>query len=81
MSRAAASNCLSAGGWTRRRRQIIANAMGRNPLGRLTTPEDVARALVLFASDHASWLNGTVIRLDGGEDAVELTWSEEEKGA
>ncbi len=62
-------------------RQIIANAMGRNPLGRLTTPEDVARALVLFASDHASWLNGTVIRLDGGEDAVELTWSEEEKGA
>jgi NAD(P)-dependent dehydrogenase (short-subunit alcohol dehydrogenase family) len=61
-------------------RQIIANAMGRNPLGRLTLPEDVARALVLFASDHAGWLNGTVVRLDGGEDAVELDWSEEEKG-
>jgi NAD(P)-dependent dehydrogenase (short-subunit alcohol dehydrogenase family) len=58
--------------------QIIANAMGRNPLGRLTLPEDVARALVLFASDHAGWLNGTVVRLDGGEDAVELDWSEKE---
>jgi NAD(P)-dependent dehydrogenase (short-subunit alcohol dehydrogenase family) len=58
--------------------QIIANAMGRNPLGRLTLPEDVARALVLLASDHAGWLNGTVVRLDGGEDAVELDWSEKE---
>ena len=62
-------------------RQIIANAMGRNPLGRLTQPEDVARALVLLASDHAAWLNATVIRLDGGEDAVELDWSEEESQA
>ncbi|MEO5928442.1 MAG: SDR family oxidoreductase [Candidatus Kapaibacterium sp.] len=61
--------------------QIIANAMGRNPSRRLTTPEDVARALILLASDHASWINGTVIRLDGGEDVVELNWTEQEKSA
>ncbi|MEP7217726.1 MAG: SDR family oxidoreductase, partial [Bacteroidota bacterium] len=61
--------------------QIIANAMGRNPSRRLTTPEDVARALILLASDHANWINGTVIRLDGGEDVVELNWTEQEKSA
>jgi NAD(P)-dependent dehydrogenase (short-subunit alcohol dehydrogenase family) len=56
--------------------EIIQHAMERNPLRRLTTPEDVARAIVLFASDHASWINGTVLRLDGGEDVVELNWTD-----
>lgn len=56
--------------------KIIKHAMDRNPGGRLTSPEDVARAIVLFASDHAAWINGTVLRLDGGEDIVELNWTE-----
>jgi enoyl-[acyl-carrier-protein] reductase (NADH) len=56
--------------------EIIKHAMDRNPAGRLTTPEDVARAIVLFASDHGAWMNGTVIRLDGGEDVVELNWTD-----
>jgi len=61
--------------------EIIGHAMQRNPFGRLTTPEDVARAIVLLASDHASWINGSVIRLDGGEDIVELNWSRDERKA
>jgi NAD(P)-dependent dehydrogenase (short-subunit alcohol dehydrogenase family) len=39
----------------------------KNPLGRLTTPEDVAAAVCLLASDEARWINGAIVRVDGGE--------------
>ncbi len=42
----------------------------RNPAGRLTTPEDVACAIVALMSDKAHWVTGNVIRVDGGEDIV-----------
>lgn len=61
--------------------EIIAHASERNPFGRLTVPEDVGRAVVMLSSDYASWINGTVVRLDGGEDVVELNWSRNEGGA
>ncbi len=48
--------------------KLIAGAVARNPFGRLTEPEDVARALVLLASQDARWINGNVLRIDGGED-------------
>jgi enoyl-[acyl-carrier protein] reductase III len=38
-----------------------------NPSGRLTQPEDVARALVALTSPHAYWITGNVINVDGGE--------------
>jgi NAD(P)-dependent dehydrogenase (short-subunit alcohol dehydrogenase family) len=44
-----------------------AQALSRNPMGRLTTPEDVANVIGLLASDEAGWINGEVIRVDGGE--------------
>jgi len=44
-----------------------AQALSRNPMGRLTTPEDVARVIALLATDDAGWINGEVIRVDGGE--------------
>jgi NAD(P)-dependent dehydrogenase (short-subunit alcohol dehydrogenase family) len=44
-----------------------AQAMVRNPFGRLTTPRDVANVIGLLASDDAAWINGTLIRVDGGE--------------
>jgi NAD(P)-dependent dehydrogenase (short-subunit alcohol dehydrogenase family) len=44
-----------------------AQALARNPMGRLTTPEDVAAVIGLLASDEAGWINGEVIRVDGGE--------------
>lgn len=44
-----------------------AQALARNPFGRLTTPRDVANAIALLASDDAAWINGDVIRVDGGE--------------
>jgi meso-butanediol dehydrogenase / (S,S)-butanediol dehydrogenase / diacetyl reductase len=36
------------------------------PLGRVGTPEDVASAVLFLASDEASWITGTVLRVDGG---------------
>lgn len=48
--------------------KLIAGATARNPFGRLTEPDDVARALVLLAQQDARWINGNVLRIDGGED-------------
>jgi len=45
-------------------------ARAKNPGGRLTTPEDVAKAVVLLADENAYWISGNVIGVDGGEDVV-----------
>jgi enoyl-[acyl-carrier protein] reductase III len=45
-------------------------ARRRNPSGRLTTPDDVARAIVALSHDATAWITGNVIGVDGGEDAV-----------
>ncbi len=37
------------------------------PLGRICTPEEVANVAVFVASDRASFMNGAVITLDGGQ--------------
>jgi len=36
------------------------------PLGRVGEPEDIANAALFLASDEASWITGTVLRVDGG---------------
>ena len=47
--------------------RMKAGARLRNPLGRLTTPEDVANVVYLLCRDEARWINGALIRVDGGE--------------
>jgi 3-oxoacyl-[acyl-carrier protein] reductase len=37
------------------------------PLGRLGTPEEVARAVVFVASPAGGWINGALIPVDGGQ--------------
>lgn len=44
-----------------------ARALARNPLGRLTTPADVADFVCLLCTDEARWVNGALLRVDGGE--------------
>lgn len=57
---------------------LMYNAMMRNPSHRLTTPDDVAKLITLLTHEHASWLNGDVIRADGGENSVDVTWWKKE---
>ncbi len=44
-----------------------AHARLRNPYRRLTTPQDVANVVYLMCQPEAAWINGEVIRIDGGE--------------
>ena len=46
---------------------MIEGALRRNPLGRLTLTADVARFICLMATDDAAWVNGALLRVDGGE--------------
>lgn len=49
------------------RDRLIEHAQTRNPSGRMTTVEDVARAVVTFSRDGTDWMTGNVIGIDGGE--------------
>lgn len=47
--------------------EILDRNRDRNPLGRLTRPEDVADVVYLLSRPEALWINGAVIPVDGGE--------------
>ena len=68
------SNCIQAGVTDTRSLQMIPGSeeikeytKKRNPFKRLTTPEDVANVVSLLCQDEASWINGCLIPVDGGE--------------
>ncbi|OWK73175.1 short-chain dehydrogenase [Flavobacteriaceae bacterium JJC] len=68
------SNCIQAGVTDTRSLQMIPGSdkikeftLKRNPFRRLTQPEDVANVVSLLCQDEASWINGCVIPVDGGE--------------
>ena len=44
-----------------------AQARVRNPFHRLTTPEDVSEAILALCLPGGRWVNGTILRVDGGE--------------
>jgi 3-oxoacyl-[acyl-carrier protein] reductase len=46
-----------------------AAAVSVNPLGRPGEPSDIAYAVRWVAGNEASWMNGSVVRLDGGASA------------
>jgi enoyl-[acyl-carrier protein] reductase III len=47
--------------------RLVDLAQQVNPYKRLTTPEDVAQALVALCAPGAYWITGNVINVDGGE--------------
>ncbi len=49
------------------RDKLIAHANDKNPMGRMTTVDDVAAALVALSGDGTQWITGNVIGIDGGE--------------
>ncbi|XP_042529118.1 2,4-dienoyl-CoA reductase [(3E)-enoyl-CoA-producing], mitochondrial [Dipodomys spectabilis] len=42
--------------------------INRIPCGRLGTVEELANLAIFLCSDYANWINGAVIRFDGGEE-------------
>ena len=46
---------------------LKATAKLRNPFNRITTPEDVANFIYLMCLEESAWVNGNIIRVDGGE--------------
>jgi NAD(P)-dependent dehydrogenase (short-subunit alcohol dehydrogenase family) len=40
--------------------------LGNVPLGRLTSPTDVANYCLFLASDEAKFITGTCLEIDGG---------------
>ncbi len=50
--------------------EMLHVAHAKNPGGRLTTPEDVAKSISLLCDESAYWISGGVVGADGGEDIV-----------
>jgi len=58
---------------------MVEVARRKNPQGRLTSPEDVAKIINILSLDGAEWISGGVINADGGEDVVSFVGQGEPK--
>lgn len=68
------TNCIQAGTTLTASFRMIPNSeilsentIKRNPFKRMTTPKDVANAVYLLCRPEADWINGSIIKADGGE--------------
>ncbi len=50
--------------------ELLKRSEARIPLGRLGTPEEVARVALFLASDQASYVTGAIVPMDGGSNPV-----------
>jgi NAD(P)-dependent dehydrogenase (short-subunit alcohol dehydrogenase family) len=50
--------------------ELLKRNEARIPLGRLGTPEEVARVALFLASDQASYVTGAIVPMDGGANPV-----------
>jgi enoyl-[acyl-carrier-protein] reductase (NADH) len=50
--------------------KLIKHAKEKNPSGRITEPEDVANVIYLLCTKEATWINGSLIHVDGGEHCL-----------
>ncbi len=52
--------------------QLLDFAENHNPSGRVTEPDDIARAIIALSLDDSNWVTGNTINVDGGEDITVL---------
>jgi NAD(P)-dependent dehydrogenase (short-subunit alcohol dehydrogenase family) len=50
--------------------ELLKRNEAKIPLGRLGTPEEVARVALFLASDQASYVTGAIVPMDGGASSV-----------
>lgn len=50
--------------------EMLETARKRNPGGRITTPQDVAKTVAALSVDGIEWMTGNIINVDGGEMLV-----------
>jgi NAD(P)-dependent dehydrogenase (short-subunit alcohol dehydrogenase family) len=50
--------------------ELLARSQAKIPLGRLGTPEEVARVALFLASEQASYVTGAIVPMDGGSGSV-----------
>jgi NAD(P)-dependent dehydrogenase (short-subunit alcohol dehydrogenase family) len=69
-------NCLCPGlidtemaDWIRHDEEALTQWASRLPAGRMGTPEEIADGVAFLASDHATYLHGAVLMVDGGGTA------------
>lgn len=60
--------------------KMLEAAKIKNPMGKLTIPEEVAKAIVMLCDDNAGWISGNVIGVDGGECIVNYTGEKISRG-
>ena len=70
-------NCIAPGSiefpggvWDQRKRAddgLYARTLKSIPFGRMGTPEEIAEVALFLASDHARWVTGQTIAVDGGQ--------------
>jgi NAD(P)-dependent dehydrogenase (short-subunit alcohol dehydrogenase family) len=47
-------------------------SLAKNPQGKLTTPENVAKTIAMLCLEHADFISGGIIHVDGGEYKVQF---------
>ena len=70
-------NCIAPGSiefpggvWDQRRQAgdaLYTQVLKGIPFGRLGTPEEIAEVALFLASDHARWVTGQTLAVDGGQ--------------
>jgi len=57
-------------GWDKPVDELYAEVEKRIPVRRLGQPDDIAKAAAFFLSDQATYINGTILTIDGGTTAL-----------
>ncbi len=52
------------------REEMLSNAIGKTPSGRLTTPADIADVVLFLCSRYAAQIHGQILVIDGGSSVL-----------
>lgn len=52
--------------WEDKTKEMVQGIVNMTPLGRLGKPEDVANVISFLVGDQGAWINGQIIRANGG---------------